>query len=308
MLSGPRPAFVAGVILFAGLCAAPAPRAAAQIVPGSREVPRFRAPDLFPGFEPVAPDSSGLSPRGRFIVIQDSRGLRVVRTADSAEVFRDSLARNTEVGFDPFDRRMYVTSNDRLTYRFRFVHPDTGRILLDDRVSERPDIRINLDGTANVLTLRRGNTGQVNVFNDAGRVTHRRNMSSFAQVGINRYAPVVALLDRRGGTRIDLVLLNAEVGRITVREAISAQFEAGFEPLGTAFVIARATSPGSFRIRMVNGYNGRFLVNRTFFGPVNAGFTDDSRFLGVKSRQGAGDRVYLFQTTTGGTTVARGGN
>lgn len=306
MLSGLRTALLAaGVFLFTGLFVVPARQASAQIVPGPDANPRFRAPVLFQGYEPIGPGNSGLSPHGRFLVVQDNRGLRVVRVADGAEVFRDSLpADNAEVGFDPFDRRLFVVENERLTYRVRFVHPDTGQILLDARASEQPDIRLNAEATANVVILRRGSTAQVIVFNEAGRIVHRRNTSPFVKVGINDFAPVVALIDRRGGSRVDIVVLNAATGRITLRESVTEQFDAGFEPFGTAFVVARATSVGSFRTRMVNGFTGRFLVNRTFFGPVNAGFTDDSRFLGVKSRQGAGNRVYLFRTTTGSITAS----
>ena len=302
MLSGLRTALLAaGVFLFAGLFAVPARHANAQIVPGPEANPRFRAPVLFQGYEPIQTGNSGLSPSGRFLVVQDNRGLRVVRVVDGAEVFRDTLpANNTEVGFDPFDRRLFVVESERLTYRVRFVHPDTGQILLNATASEPPDIRVNAAATANVVILRRGSTAQVIVFNEAGRIVYRRNTSPFVKVGINDFAPVAALIDRRGsGSRVDIVVLNALTGRITLRESISERFDAGFEPFGTAFVVARATSVGSFRVRMVNGFTGRFLVNRTFFGPANAGFTDDSRLLGVKSRQGSGNRVYLFRTING---------
>ncbi len=275
------------------------PRVEAQIDPVPRQAPDFVPPELFEGFEPLFPGPSGLSPLGRFLVVQDVRGLRIVRVANGETVFREAAPERAEIGFDFFDRRAYLIENQRQTYRFRFIDPSTGFVLLDLRLTERPEIRLNVDGSLNVLLRRYRNRTQALVFNGAGLVTYRRFSTGSFQIGINLFAPVVALVDRRAGSRAEIVVVNADLGRITYRTSTSDQFEAGFEPFGPAFVFARATSPSSFRVRMVNGLNGRFLTNRTFFGPLNAGFTPDSTFLGVKSRSGFSDRVYLFQTATG---------
>ena len=306
-------AALSSLCLLTGPSASPASAAPTTRLP--RVVPNFIRPILFEGFEPIAPDEFGLSPNFQFLVVQDTRGLRVIRLDDEDKkhhdpkdhdfneddiVFSDSFIRDhVEVGFDPSDQRLYLLEWSGADFRFRFINLDDGQILLDQRLSDLPEIRTNLDGSINVLTVRNLNQTRVLVFDDEGLITYRRNFSTFVQWGINLFGPAIAFVDRDALGHVQVELVHAFSGRVLIRESGLQLIDVGFEPEGPAFVVVLATSTDTFRVRMVHSKTGRLLVNRTFFGAANAGFTPDGSLLGIKSRSGLSQRVYLFRTIDG---------
>jgi hypothetical protein len=50
---------------------------------------------------------------------------------------------------------------------------------------------------------------------------------------------------------------------------------------------------------MFDSVTGRLLMSRSFLGIINAGFTPESTLLGVRGRDGATERLFLFRTTDG---------
>ncbi|HTE19050.1 MAG TPA: hypothetical protein VK689_11805 [Armatimonadota bacterium] len=295
----------------AALCAAlstlsvllvPATRglAAPQTSPNAPRIPNLIAPSFFEGFEPIPPDRNGTSPSLQFLVFEDERGLHVVRLADQVEVFSEELDREFQVGFDPSDQRLFLVETQRDGYRFRFINPDTGAVLLDERSTERPDIRINFDATVNVLALRDRTRTRLEVFDAGGRVRFRRNASAQVQIGINLFSPTVVLIDPTsfGGALVEAV--NAATGRLTVRERTTrAQLRVGFEPFGPALVIAQRTGAQTFRVRLIDSETGGIRLSRSFSGALNVGFTPEGSLLGIRTRDSFQARLFLFRTLDG---------
>jgi hypothetical protein len=269
-------------------------------------IPNFVPPSLFDGFEPVPPDEFGFSPGGQFLVIQDDRGLHVTDLGAETEVFTErSLADQVEVGFDPFDNRLFLMEDGQGQFRFRFVDLETGSVLLDQNFLERPEIRTNVDATANLLLVRDPSRLQLILFDAEGGTKLRRVYSPQAQVGFSFAGTGLAVIDAAAFGRTQVEAFNARTGRPALRESVSGAFLAGFAPSGASFVVAEATSAGTFRVRMVDAARARTLVNRTFHGPVDAGFTPDSQFLRVRSRFGDRERVFLFRTRDGREVLFR---
>jgi hypothetical protein len=300
----------------AALCAAlvslaclPARRAAADLagVPPPA-VPRLIPPQLSPGFEPIAPDELGLSPRGHFFVFQDGVNLQLVRTGSDHVIFDGRVFSPgdlaVDLGFDPADHFLFLLEtaapND---FRLRIMDPVTGLILFNRHFLTRPEIRANLVGNAVVIITRTSASTSLTVLNGAGRITLRRSYRALAQVSLNFLFPSLAVLspDAFGQSRVEVY--NAFLGQPTLRAALQSTDQAGFEPIGPAFVIEQSTSSGSsFRVKMVLAHSGRILLSRTFTGTPNVGFTADSSLLGVESFRSLdtrGTQLLLFSTLTG---------
>jgi hypothetical protein len=308
-------AAVSALCLLAGPSVGPAAAAPGSRLP--RVVPNFVPPILFKGFEPIPPDEFGLSPDFHFLVVQDTRGLRVIRLDEGHKkhddpkdhdpkfdeddvVFSDSFIEgHLEVGFDPSDQRLYLLEGSGGDFRFRFIDLDDGRILLDQRLPDLPEIRTNFKGSVNLLAIHELNQTRVLVFDDEGIINYRRSFSRFVHWGINSFAPSIAFVDRNGTGQTQVELVNAFSGLVILRESGLGIVDTGFEPKGPAFVVVTATSRDTFRVRMIQSETGQFLLNRTFFGAANAGFTPDGSLLGVRSRSGLSQRVYLFRTFDG---------
>ncbi len=257
-------------------------------------------PELPEGFSPLGLDNFGVSPDYRYFVYQEGRSVRVLRQDNLRETVRLNVQGFVQVGFDPLDRRLYVLETDNDRYRFRFINPRSGAVLLDQRYQDRPEIRTDFAGVNNVLSVRDGSRTQVILFNAAGRTTYRQFHDSVIRIAVNLFTPTVAFLDsdRFGRTRIEVV--NSATGRVTVRETVTGQYDAGFEPAGSAFVVAAdSRGSGAFSVKMTQGSDGRSLLYRTFQGPVNAGFSPDSRLLGIRTRQGTREQFHLFNTSDG---------
>jgi hypothetical protein len=301
-----RAAWCAALFALSVMAAPVLTRPASADFPPPAQIPNFIRPELFRGFEPFPPDAFGLSPRLKFFVFQDERGLHVIRLWDEEEVFSaDSPFERFEVGFDLKDDHLFLLENPNTSPRLRIVDLCTGDPVYDQRFRVRPEIRTDFDGDVIVIVVRDLGRTSVTVLGKHGRSAARRHFSESVQWGINLRVPVVAFVDRNtlGGARIETI--NTLRGRTTFRETVRDSFDAGFEPFGSAFVVIRRTGQDAFRVRMVNSFKGRFLVNRSFFGPGRAGFTPDSSFLGVESRAGFTDRLYLFSTDTGRQLVLR---
>lgn len=289
-----------GALLLCCVAAAGVPASSAPTI-----IPNLIAPQLFPGFEPIEPDAFGLSPDLRFVVISDDRGLRVIRRSSGLEVFRQRIADPVATGFDPSDRRFFLLERAGGGYRFRFIDLANGFSLRDERFQDRPEIRTNENASANTIIVRNGTRSQVLLFNRAGREVYRRGAGANADVGFQFSAPSAAIVDRDAFGRAEIIVVNVATGRLTVHQTLFGDFQAGFETDdGAAFLIAAATSEGSFRVRLVNARNGRPLVNRRFQGPVRAGFLPEGGVLGVVDRTFERERVFLFRTSNGEEIVA----
>lgn len=274
-----------------------APAAAAPPTP----TPNFVRPSLFEGFEPIEPDEFGISPDFEYFVFQDADGFHVVRLFDGVETFQLKFLQGVlEVGFDPEDERLFLleplAGGD---FRFRFVDPFSGAILRDERTSDRPTIRTNFNGTTNVFIEPVTKRSRVLVFDQDGAAAFRRTYGAFLRVAMDLFFPVVAFLEGQsnGSTRVEVV--NAASRIVTLRTRIAALSIFGFGPFSSAFVIAQPLSSYSFRVRMIDALSGDPLLNRSFSGPVNAGFTPDGSLLGIVSRRGLNQQAFLFRTLDG---------
>lgn len=295
-------AAVSAALLFSCLVGGTRPARAQQGVgPGS---PSFVSPVLPEGFQPIGPDNDGLSPSGNYLVVQDQRGIEVVRTFDGAVVFfeRLSASEGVTIGFDPSDHRLFVTDirgpND---VRFRFIDPLAPATLYVQHFNEVPDIRTNLGGTVALIVDRNGATGQavVTLLNGAGNPVVRRTFSTDFRWGIDLALPEVALLSTNSSGNTVIQLYAGRTGRLVFRATVSPFFQAGFDPFGFVFVVAQPNGTGSFTVQLVGAKSGQTLVFRTFSGGANAGFTPDGAILGVRSFDATSMTTFLFRTADG---------
>lgn len=267
-------------------------------------VPDLTSPELFDGFQPTPPDGTGFSPTGKFLLLEDNLGVRIVRSRNFAEVFRTQSRTSVDLGFDPSDRRMFVLEQSGTGYRLRFINPETGAVLQDQRFQDRPDIRTNFNAGITLVTTRNRDRALTLVFNVSGQITYRRYSNGFVQAGLAPFGPLAAFVERSFGDAGSVSVVNATNGRITTRETFQGRFTAGFEPGGPDFVFVESTGTNTFRVSLTNGTNGKPLVNQSFFGAFSVGFTADSEKLVVVARDPFETRVNFYRTKNG-NPVAR---
>src|SRR5437870_2258178 len=139
------------------------PRPAAAAPPGqpSRLIPKLFTPSLSEGIEPIPVDQFGNSPDFNFLVFEDDLGFHVLRVRDRVVTFSQRIQDVFQVGFSPFDDRMYLVERSGTGFRLRFIDPFRGTTLLDQHFLQLPEIRTNTDGTVNLTVVR--NTGRAQV-------------------------------------------------------------------------------------------------------------------------------------------------
>lgn len=297
--------FLCAAVTAAALAAALPVRPARAARPGQppRLVPNFVEPVLFEGFEPLEVDEFGLSPKGEFLVYEDVFGLHVIRTEDGVEVFQDTILDNFQVLFTPSEGRFFLLERSGSGYRLRFIELEkkdqVGLVLFDEHFLDRPEIRTDLDGLVNLVAVPMRNQTRILVFDAKGRVFFQRAFTELVRWGINLHHPLVAFVDPIRNGDVQVLVVNARAGLPTFQSTAHFPYELGFEPGGPDFVLGSAGGLNVFRVVLVQGKTGTPLLNRSFSGPLNVGFTPDSQLLGVRSRIGSTQRIYLFRTTDG---------
>lgn len=300
----PRVALWAALMALGALVGSLRPAAAAPL---PNAIPNFVQPSLFEGFPPIEPDEFGLSPNFEFLVFEDEDGFHVIRLVDDVETFRLQFPQGPlTVGFDPADERLFLLEalpGER--FRFRFIDPETGLVLRDDRLSDFPELRTNFDASVTVLAEPIPRRTRVEVLEADGRAVFRRTFSTRVDFALSAFEPAVAFLDPLSNGRLRVELLNAERGNIVLRETVSVFSVIGFAPFDSTFVVAQPVNSNNFRVRLVDALRPGVLTSRSFSGPVNAGFTPDGSLLGVVSRRGPREELFLLRTFDGRQVFAQ---
>ncbi len=246
--------------------------------------PDILDPELTSGFSPLVYEPIGPSNTGAYLLLSEHRRLRIADAASGRELLRITTRGTTAAGFDPSDRRLFVLDEDATGYHFRMLRIGEGTPLADMHFRDRPEVTTDMSATGTVLALRGDDRTQVLLLDGRGRVTFRGTYSIYAQVSQSLFEPVAAIFDQ--GNRTHLQVVQVLRGRTQLSHtSTGGQVIGGFDPNGRLFALSVAGT-GSTQVRVVRGFDGRSILNRTLSGRAVVGFTPDGRVIIIRDARG----------------------
>ena len=257
----------------------------------------FVDPIFEPGFEPIPPTPSGLSPDFNTLVLFDRGNLRLVNTVSGITVFNRRFSRTPDVGFT-VDGEIAVVQEPlgQSSTRLLLVESDTGLVLEERTVRGIPEVRVSFFGASIVVVepLGKGKT-RLLLFNDAGNLVLQRSLGPLATFGLG--IDSIVILDPVGGDKTKVQAYSFD-GLIVLNQTVKGLEAVGYDPFGfTLLVVSRETGGGL--VRLIDGLTGDLLVTYRNAAPTQAGFTEDGSILAIITQRGTQPTVLLFSTFDG---------